>query len=630
VPRRKGGASNLLSLQRFSFFPITSTRNWDSTPANGKTSRRNHIHITARLASSLIAAVFVSAAVLPLNGQTTFQVNSSGDGHLSTTRGETACETAFGNGVCTLRAAIEIVNRRNTGLDQITFHGVTGAISLGSALPDLSTPVTISGPGADRLMLTRPAYAGAFRIFNVTTTGTVSISSLTIDDGGPPSGSNGGGIQNVNAGTVNVTNCTLSNNSVTSAKGGGIHNDSTGTINITGSTFTNNSDTTGGGGAIFNNYGTVSLTNSTLESNSVTSGNGGGIYNYSSGTVTVTNSAISDNVVSSDANASFGGGAGIFNIGGGTVTVIGSTLSGNLATGNNFNSYNTTGGGILNYGTLHVTNSTLFANNAINYSDKGGAQGGALSNYGTASVTNSTLALNSAYNDSSVIQVPPTDGGGIYNSGTMTVKSTIIASNFIYIGSGPDVSGTFTSSGFNLIGKNDGAAASFPAGNPNANNDIVGTSASAMDPKLDPNELQDNGGPTRTIALLPGSPAIDKGTSNGLTGQLTTDQRGTFFLRTADYSNVTNPAGGDGTDIGAFEFWTLKITSISRLANGHALLHGVGIPNHPHTLAASPDPDRNDFVSFPSPVNADGAGALQYDDAGAIGLTKRFYRLNYP
>ncbi len=575
--------------------------------------------------------VFVVAGALPIQAQTTFQVNSTGDGHLSSTRGETACETVFGNGVCTLRAAIEIVNRRNTGLDRIDFR-VTGAITLGSALPDLSVPVTISGPGADKLMVTRPAYAGAFRLFNVTSTGTVSISGLTIDSGGPPTYSNGGGIQNVNAGTVNVTNCTLSNNSVTSAKGGGIHNDSTGAVNITGTTFTNNSATTGGGGAIFNNYGTVSLTNSTLSNNSVTSGNGGGIYNYSGGTVTVTDSTISDNFVSSDPNASFGGGAGIFNIGGGTMTIIGSTLSGNIASGSNFNSFTTTGGGILNYGTLNVANSTLFANHAINYSDNGGAQGGALSNYGTANVTNSTLALNSAYNDSSVIQVPPTDGGGIYNSATITVKSTIIASNFIYIGSGPDVNGTFTSSGFNLISKNDGAAASFPAGNPNANNDIVGTSASAMDPKFDPNWLQDNGGPTRTIALLPGSPAIDKGTSYGLSAQLATDQRGTGFPRTADYSTIANAnaTAGDGTDIGAFEVWTLKVTSISRLVNGHALLHGVGIPNHPHTLAASPDPDRNDFVSFPSPVNADGTGALQYDDAGAVGLTKRFYRLNYP
>jgi hypothetical protein len=65
--------------------------------------------------------------------------------------------------------------------------------------------------------------------------------------------------------------------------------------------------------------------------------------------------------------------------------------------------------------------------------------------------------------------------------------------------------------------------------------------------------LQDNGGPTWTIALLPGSPAIDKGTSDGLTGNLTIDQRGAGFLRTSDDPAIAPATGGDNTDIGAFE-----------------------------------------------------------------------------
>jgi hypothetical protein len=65
--------------------------------------------------------------------------------------------------------------------------------------------------------------------------------------------------------------------------------------------------------------------------------------------------------------------------------------------------------------------------------------------------------------------------------------------------------------------------------------------------------LQNNGGATQTIALLCGSPAIDKGTSNGLTGVLTTDQRGAGFPRTFDDAAAANATGGDGTDIGAFE-----------------------------------------------------------------------------
>jgi hypothetical protein len=68
--------------------------------------------------------------------------------------------------------------------------------------------------------------------------------------------------------------------------------------------------------------------------------------------------------------------------------------------------------------------------------------------------------------------------------------------------------------------------------------------------------LQNNGGPAQTIALNPGSPAIDKGTSQSLIGQLTLDERGTGFARTVDDPNTPNAAGGDGTDIGAFELQT--------------------------------------------------------------------------
>jgi hypothetical protein len=53
--------------------------------------------------------------------------------------------------------------------------------------------------------------------------------------------------------------------------------------------------------------------------------------------------------------------------------------------------------------------------------------------------------------------------------------------------------------------------------------------------------------------LLPGSAAIDKGTSVSLTGTLTPDQRGSGFPRKFDNLSIANAAGGDGTDIGAFE-----------------------------------------------------------------------------
>jgi hypothetical protein len=98
--------------------------------------------------------------------------------------------------------------------------------------------------------------------------------------------------------------------------------------------------------------------------------------------------------------------------------------------------------------------------------------------------------------------------------------------------------GNFSSAGYNLVGAADGSSGW-------SGLDQVGTTNSPIDPLLGP--LQDNGGPTLTMALRWGSPAIDAGKSVGLT----TDQRGA--VRPFDFPSITNAPGGDGSDIGAFE-----------------------------------------------------------------------------
>jgi hypothetical protein len=98
-------------------------------------------------------------------------------------------------------------------------------------------------------------------------------------------------------------------------------------------------------------------------------------------------------------------------------------------------------------------------------------------------------------------------------------------------GSDPDLSGAFTSQGHNLLGIA-GNSVGLAHG---VNGDLVGSATAPIDPRLGP--LADNGGPTFTMALLPGSPAIDAG-DDTLTG---TDQRG--FPRKS----------GAHVDIGAFE-----------------------------------------------------------------------------
>ena len=135
-------------------------------------------------------------------------------------------------------------------------------------------------------------------------------------------------------------------------------------------------------------------------------------------------------------------------------------------------------------------------------------------------------------------------GGGIrVGPAGVTLENTIIAGNTAANGTGdaaaaptpgPNVDGTVTSNGHNLLGVATEAGGFVGAGD-----------QTGADPLLA--ALADNGGPTRTMALSPGSPAIDAGVAAGASF----DQRGK--PRTYDDPGVANAATSDGTDIGAFE-----------------------------------------------------------------------------
>jgi CSLREA domain-containing protein len=272
--------------------------------------------------------------------------------------------------------------------------------------------------------------------------------------------------------------------------GGGVLNNG-GTLRVDHSTFSGNSAFFGGGIQNFN--GTLKVIDTTFSDNSASEG--GGIRN-GGGTLEVTDSTFSSN--SSTGNPGFGG--GILNNGPATVTR--STLSNNsTATASG------SGGGIYNEGaTLTVINSTLSGNN--NGGNTSGS-GGIHNNNGTLNVINSTFSNN-----------------GVRDAGVATTLSNTILAN---VPSGNNCVGTVTDDGYNI--SDDGSC-----------NFTDSTSKNNTDPKL-AGSLANNGGPTQTIALLQGSPAINAipKATNGCGTEIKTDQRG-----------VKRPQG-PGCEIGAFE-----------------------------------------------------------------------------
>jgi CSLREA domain-containing protein len=455
---------------------------------------------------------------------------------------------------CTLAEAINASNNSPTA-DTIQFS-VTGTINLMAALADLTDSVTIQGPGADQLTLIDSSTA-AFRIFNITTTGTAVISGLTLNRGSALSspGGLGGGILNSSTGTVKVNDCIFTFNF---AKfGGGIANSSTGTVDVDNCIMADNAANMGGG-CIYNDGGTVSVTNSTFSKGGA-SFEGGGILN-ANGVVNVTNCTFSE------INAGQSGGSianlnptGIVNItnttmkdnravqSGGGVYAFSGTINITNSTINN-NRSSSVGGGITNGGTVTITNSTISGNTSITLG--GGIY---VLRTGTTNISNSTINGNSTNGNGGGIAIEDNSPDPI--TGVAKVKSTIIAANSANIGN--DVHGPFTSQGFNLISRTDYSTGFTQP------TDLTGVDGTPFNPMLDPNGLQDNGGPTKTIALLCGSPAIDKGTANGLT----TDQRDTGFPRVIDDSFIPNASGGDGVDIGAFELTVCNHPPVAQCRN---------------------------------------------------------------
>ena len=443
-----------------------------------------------------------------------------------------------------LRQAIEDTNA-TAGFDTINFdeelRGQT--ITLTSGELQITDELTINGLGTDELTV---SGNNSSRVFNVNDGNDsaqidVVIDGLTITDGFTDERLGGSGIRN-------SENLTVTNSNISGNEGEGISVIDSGVAEVTNSNISDN----GSIGILLSGFGIANVTNSTI------SGNAGSGINLFFGDVKVTNSIISDNA-----------GGGIDGGKGNITEVTNSIISGNAGLGISLfdfkldvtNSTISDNGGIgitLVRTGADITNSTISDNGDIGIvavrssgaditnSTISGNEGGGLwvGNQGiensNAKVTNSTITGNTTDDG----------GGGIYVledspfPNNVEIENTIIAGNFDNSPAGndlkPDVSGNFTSSGYNLIGDGTGSTGFDAPG------DQVGTRDNPIDPLL--GLLQDNGGSTQTHALFTGSPAIDAGNPD-LEPPPEFDQRGAGFLRVLD-------GDGDGTatvDIGAFE-----------------------------------------------------------------------------
>ena len=495
------------------------------------------------------------------------------------------------SGAGSLRQCIDDNAALGGGSTIIFSNVVTGTITLTNGELLITNNVTILGPGANVLAVDGNAANSVFHINNGVT---AAISGLTITNGSA-SGAWGSGILNEYS-TLTVSNCTLSGNSG-SYGGGGICNNGAGgsaTLTVIASTFSGNS--AGAGGGIFNNgaggSATLTVITSTFSSNSADAG--GGIYNDGYGgsaTLTLITSTFSG-------NSSGGEGGGVYNngqYGSATLTVSTSTFSSNSA--------DYAGGGIYSHtcapgsATLTVVASTFSGNSA--------SQGGGIVNdaYSCPNIRSTFSGISAVTADNAGGSIHATDSSP--TGATLEIGDTILNAGAAGVNI-MNLAGTVISDGFNLSSDDGGGFLT-------ATTDQINT-----DPTLGP--LADNGGPTQTMALSVGSPAIDQGMSLGVA----TDQRGE--PRIYINPNSTLPPGGDGADIGAYEASELRITAAQKTGN-HFRLDFASWLGTNYEVQSRSDMTIGSWASLPGSTSGNG-GVASTTVSSAFVQSQQFYRIH--
>jgi fibronectin-binding autotransporter adhesin len=450
-----------------------------------------------------------------------------------------------------------------TGLVFISGLTITGGNGTGNG-----GGIEITSGGSltlDNCVLTGNSTSGEGGGISNESSGTVTFQNNTVVSNNKTTGASGdgGGFNDQSSGPMTISNSTFSGN-IAGNDGGAVYLNASIAANISGSTFTGNTAAGRGGGIYFTGpLAGATITNCTITLNKNTAGAGGGFY-MTSGTLVVTNSAITNNSTSTV-------GGGIRSAG--PLTLTACTVSGNSA--------NTQGGGIYSTSTLNINGTTIDSNVAttqggglqtsgtVNLTAAAGSPGSTISNNsstlgggwnitgGTVTVRNSTIAKNTATGG--------TGGGGLnMTTGTLNLQNSTVAMNaapggagggFMTTAAAPliNLSSSIVANNTSLAGGVDGNSTS--AVSLALNNSLIGVNAADnitytgvgqinVASGLDVGSgLQLNGAPVgtpKTIALLPGSKALDVG--NNSFG-LTRDERGNTFLRPS----------GPGTDVGAYE-----------------------------------------------------------------------------
>jgi hypothetical protein len=405
--------------------------------------------------------------------------------------------------------------------DKITFL-VNGTITLSNGEIPVTASVSISGTN---VVISGNGASRAFSINGASEQ--VRLSGLGIRNCVATNTFGGAGGAIYNAGSLTLSNCVISGSEASVGAYPGFPS------------FGQPGGPGGNGGAIANS-GTLSLTSCTLVNNVGGAGSLGG-EDFPG--------------VPPGPGGSGGDGGAIFSTG--TLVLSNCTFTGNSAGAGGPGGYPGTnppapnglggaGGAIDSSGPATLTSCTIDGNSA---GTNGGLAGGIL-NSGVMTIIASTITRNNGQST----------GGGVCSSNELTARNCLFAENVA--SNSPDYYGTFFSQGHNLIGNNAGSFGFFPS-----DNDIVGTAAAPINPVIAP--LANNGGPTFTVALRAGSPALDAGDDTLMSSGVTTDQRG------------LSRKSGAHVDIGAYETILGTAPQLTSLGVSNQMF-GFTFTNLPH------------------------------------------------